>query len=756
MEISEKKSSKNNNFPNTTYTEIATKSNEQCSIHGINQSNSFKKSLIICLELLIALISPNSIFAGNRNYSAFEQLPNGSSFSDTTIYQSASSCGPYEWFGQTIVFSGTYEHHSGGLYSKTDTLYILDLTVTIPIKQNYTDTICRGERYNRNGFDFIADSSGIYHNLVDCIQYNLFLIVFDSSNTTIYDTTCQSYTWDDSTYYQSGTYQRYYNTIRGCDSIVTLHLSINQPQHSTDYIETCDSILWEDGQWYYSDTDTSFFILPSASQNGCDSIKHLHLHVYHSTCDTINISSCSSYVWNGIEHDTSGTYILHLSTIHGCDSTLILNLEINKADTIYIDDEVCSGSTYQQYNFSYVAVPSTLPYIHYDTIHLVNSHLCDSTVFLKLRVNPVDSSNLTLEACSAYTWLDTTIYESGTYTQRLSNNNGCDSIVTMKLTILQPGILHDTIEACDSMRWGYNGNWYYEDNDTDFVILPISALNGCDSIVSLHLTIKHSPEVSDIIGDSTACLNQYIAFDYYIQDTTTYTFHWNINGDNSLINQSPILYHIANDTNLTDSTIPITMQVTDNYSNCSSFTVHNIHVCGDFSPDPSEIIRKPNSNILVCSPETSSFGQVHYRWGYTDKATFNETVNNWDYNYYQYDIPIDTTIYDFWVETYIVYADRTCHNRAYFSQNQTTGFDDIEKFNSIVFVSGNQIVIRYQNPECKDIKANLYDISGRLLFHSDFGTEPSLDTRIPFDYDSGTYILELHTGNRHYTSKITR
>ena len=45
---------------------------------------------------------------------------------------------------------------------------------------------------------------------------------------------CEDYTWNGSTYINSGTYGWTGTNIAGCDSIVTLNLIINQPDGCTD------------------------------------------------------------------------------------------------------------------------------------------------------------------------------------------------------------------------------------------------------------------------------------------------------------------------------------------------------------------------------------------------------------------------------------------------------------------------------------------------------------------------------------------
>lgn len=63
-----------------------------------------------------------------------------------------------------------------------------------------------------------------------------------------------------------------------------------------------------------------------------------------------------------------------------------------------------------------------------------------------------------------------------------------DYIVTLNLTITESAIGVDEITACDEYTW-INGITYEESNNTATHTIPEGAANGCDSIVTLDLTI---------------------------------------------------------------------------------------------------------------------------------------------------------------------------------------------------------------------------------------------------------------------------
>lgn len=70
-----------------------------------------------------------------------------------------------------------------------------------------------------------------------------------------------------------------------------------------------------------------------------------------------------------------------------------------------------------------------------DTIQTTNG--CDSIITLILTVNSADNTNITatITEGETYSFDSQTLTEAGTYTDTLQNINGCDSIVTLILTV---------------------------------------------------------------------------------------------------------------------------------------------------------------------------------------------------------------------------------------------------------------------------------------------------------------------------------
>ncbi|MBO4615150.1 MAG: hypothetical protein J5709_08540 [Bacteroidales bacterium] len=118
-------------------------------------------------------------------------------------------------------------------------------------------------------------------------------------------------------------------------------------------------------------------------------------------------------------------------------------------------------------------------------------------------------------ACDSYTWIDGNTYTATTNepTYTLTNAAGCDSVVTLHLTIARNYTIDEQI-ACESYTW-IDGNTYTANTDEPTITLTNAA--GCDSVVNLYLTISCMPVVQTgeptNITDSTATFSGYIVSD---------------------------------------------------------------------------------------------------------------------------------------------------------------------------------------------------------------------------------------------------
>ena len=161
------------------------------------------------------------------------------------------------------------------------------------------------------------------------------LTISSYSSVTDFLDMLDSFTWiDGNTYTSSNNTTATYTLINsnGCDSIFTLDLTINYSNSSTDIINACDSFTWIDGNTYTSSNNTATHTL--INSNGCDSVINLDLTISVNSTDVIN--SCDSFTWiDGNTYTSSNNTVMYtLINSNGCDSVINLDLTITNINTL--------------------------------------------------------------------------------------------------------------------------------------------------------------------------------------------------------------------------------------------------------------------------------------------------------------------------------------------------------------------------------------------------------------------------------------
>ena len=337
---------------------------------------------------------------------------------------------------------------------------------------------------NNTAFVTLANSMGCDSVVV----LNLIIGYPDAVTDTVIE--CgSSFVWMDSVTYTSNNYtaKDTLTNVYGCDSVVTLSLTFGQATSGIDTVHACYSYQWLDGVTYTSNNTTATHTIANGNLAGCDSLVTLNLTVSTYSYSVANMTACDSLNWiNGVTYysSVSGIYdTLVGAAASGCDSIVILNF-IKTLDQSVATVFACGSYTWIN-GVTYTSNNNTAV----DT--LTNSLGCDSVVTLNLTINNTSVGIDTQIACVSYTWIDGVTYTSSTTTamDTLLNANNCDSIITLNLTILNPTTGIDTQVACDSYTW-INGVTYVVSNNTAKDTL-INSL-GCDSIVTLNLTINNS------------------------------------------------------------------------------------------------------------------------------------------------------------------------------------------------------------------------------------------------------------------------
>ncbi len=284
----------------------------------------------------------------------------------------------------------------------------------------------------------------------------------------------------------TGVYEETFTSIEGCDSLVTLQLTVYAAHMPPIVQQACTSYFWaQTGETYfasglYSDTLTNSY--------GCDSILTLDLTIGQHTSSSVQAEACESYTWSltGETYTVSGLYNDTIPNTSGCDSVITLDLTILEPSASTSSVSACSAYQWLQTGITYTASG-----LYYDTIP--NAAGCDSVVTLDLSITQPTTSTVTAAACESYYWEQTglTYAFSGSYHDTIPNAAGCDSIITLDLTITQPTSSIVTATACGSYYWEQTGQTY---SFSGFYYDTIPNAAGCDSIVLLTLIINEVPQ----------------------------------------------------------------------------------------------------------------------------------------------------------------------------------------------------------------------------------------------------------------------
>lgn len=155
---------------------------------------------------------------------------------------------------------------------------------------------------------------------------------------------------------------------------------------------------------------------------------------------------------------------------------------------------------------------------------------------------PIINSIDVVSGCDSYTWINGNTYtnSNNTATVTLVSALGCDSIVTLDLTMNYSTSSTDTQFACEELTW-LDGNVYTTDNNTATWMLTSSA--GCDSLITLNLAIG---DVNTGVTDNSPTLSavdagaQYQWLDCYngyniVSGETNQSFTATANGNYAVI-----------------------------------------------------------------------------------------------------------------------------------------------------------------------------------------------------------------------------
>lgn len=426
----------------------------------------------------------------------------------------------YAFNGTTYNATGRYDANLTSVYG-CDSLVTLNLNVISEFtNQNIVASICEGETYPW-GTGSVSASGNYTENYVTSFgcdsTVNLTLTVHPKYEIALDAEICAGdfYVLGTQNYIATGTFVENFTSINGCDSIVTLNLSVVEPETIMNQT-ICDGDEFTIGNNTYTEAGTYNFVMTSSA--GCDSEVTLNLNVNNSfeTLLTAEICQGDTYAIGTNVYSEAGEYTDVFPAVNGCDSTVVLNLVVNATETD-LDITVCEGESYTVGTLTFTETGI------YPVVLESFSGCGDSTVTLTLTVDPSEV-RIPASICAgeAYTLGSTDYTMPGVYTQTITSNAGCAIEYTLELVVndVYDLTIDETICAGTAYTLGTDD---YTESGTYSGLLTAST--GCDSMVNVNLTVLTPIEASDVITDATGGANG--AIDITVTGgMAPYTFNW--------------------------------------------------------------------------------------------------------------------------------------------------------------------------------------------------------------------------------------
>jgi len=262
----------------------------------------------------------------------------------------------------------------------------------------------------------------------------LFLNVIPASNI-LYDTICEgsSYQFGTQMLTTAGRYIRTYQGIRGCTTTDTLYLAVVEDS-VFDRASVCYANLpyrWNGQNCYTSGRYTH----TATGARGCQTVEVLDLTVFAADT-TVNASLCAggSVLVMDTVISAPGTYLIRRINHFGCDVNYHITVTEVPIVPEHVYDIACEGKPYSGYGISGLVITA-------DTTITINTRsitgLCDSVAVVHLTYSPIQYGDTTayIAPGGSFTWRDQTYNTPGDYPQTLHDVNGCDSIVTLHLVL---------------------------------------------------------------------------------------------------------------------------------------------------------------------------------------------------------------------------------------------------------------------------------------------------------------------------------
>lgn len=329
------------------------------------------------------------------------------------------------------------------------------------------DTVCDTFMLGKNKYTV----SNLYKDTLfnylggDSVVFHYVTVKNSSRDTQVITNYCKtSYLFIDTTVSSNGFYTRKLTKSNGCDSIKVLNITFASPIRDTQNITSCKAYTYKSKIYHSSQS-----ILDTITSGSCDTLRTINLTI-NKIQNSKTLSDCKSVTFNAKSYNTNGVFMDSISGT--CDTIFTLNITITPMrDTQNISS--CKAYTYKVKTYH-----TSLSFS--DTS---KGTLCDTIRWVNIVVSKEEVKK-TLTGCGSVTFNTKTYTASGPYLDSISSGV-CDTIYELTVNIYP--IQNTTINKDTFNSYTFKGTVY---TTSQILKDTLKTINGCDSIISINLTIK--------------------------------------------------------------------------------------------------------------------------------------------------------------------------------------------------------------------------------------------------------------------------
>jgi hypothetical protein len=387
--------------------------------------------------------------------------------------------------GQFVVGVCAKEFRKGKLLSIVRRDFQFNVTSCTGPFETINFDICANDSLSVNGVTY--NGPGTYTQQLTSINgcdstltIEVKEVISVQKNISLEKCTNKSISYNGITYTIAGAYQQTIKSSIGCDSIINIKI-IDLPIRETKLnFRLCEGETVKVNNETYSTSGNFQQLLTSAK--GCDSIILINILSFPKKESNLNYKLCGgeSVVVNNINYSVAGNYQQKLSTSNGCDSILLIKIEVFPISKTNLNFTICGDDVITINNTTYSASGN-----YQQVLKSING--CDSLLEILVIKGLDKEENLSYKICDdEVVEINGETYNStGTYKQNLQTTFGCDS--TLNISVIK-NISKETVftfSLCDGDRFVVNNQEYKIAGQFTQSLLTTG---GCDSLLVINIT----------------------------------------------------------------------------------------------------------------------------------------------------------------------------------------------------------------------------------------------------------------------------